>query len=91
MNFIGILSWLMSSIGANILVSLGIGFISYGAVTVAAESLIDTFATTWSGLPSAVLSIFSLAGFPQALGLIIGAYLARLAFNNIPKLGKIPT
>ncbi len=91
MNFVGILSWMMSSIGAKILVSLGMGFISYGAITVAAQAMIATFSTSWSGLPTAVLSIFSLAGFPQALGVIIGAYLAKLALNKLSKVGRIPS
>jgi len=91
MNFIGILAWLMSSIGARVLLSLGMGFISYGAVTVAATALITTFSDKWSGLPSAILSILSLAGFHIMIGWMIGAYLARLTLNTIAKLGKLPT
>ncbi len=91
MNFVGILSWMMSSIGSKILVSLGMGFISYGAIIVAAEAMIATFSTSWSGLPVAIISIFSLAGFPQALGVIIGSYLAKLALNKLSKIGRIPT
>ncbi|MEE9326530.1 MAG: DUF2523 domain-containing protein [Cocleimonas sp.] len=91
MNFIGILTWLMGSIGSRILLSLGMGFISYGAITVAATALITQFADLWQGLPSAVLSILSLAGFPTAFGWIIGAYLAKLTLNSLSKIGKIPT
>lgn len=91
MSLATVLMWFASTFGARLLLSLGMGFISFGAVTVAANVLIAQFSSAWSGIPSAMLSILSLAGFPTALGWIIGAWLARISLNALSKIGRLPT
>ena len=90
MSFTGILVWMMSTIGARILASLGMGFLTFAAVTTAADIMLGEFSAMWGTLPADVFNIISLAGFPEALGWIIGAYLSRLALNALPKLSKLP-
>ena len=80
----------MSTIGARVLASLGMGFLTFAAVTTAANAMLSEFSSSWGGLSSTVLNIISLAGFPEALGWIIGAYLSRLALNALPKLSRLP-
>ncbi len=91
MNFVGILSWFMGSIAGKVLLSLGMGFLTFGAVLAAGTALAASFAGLWGGLPSAILKILSLAGFPVALGWVLGAWIASLTLNTMSKLGKIPT
>ncbi|MBE8233022.1 MAG: DUF2523 domain-containing protein [Endozoicomonadaceae bacterium] len=89
MKLIGILVWFLDTIGARVLTSLGIGFLSFAAVTTAATSLANSFSSSWSSITPTVLKLISIAGFPGAIGWIIGALLAKLALNSIPKLGKL--
>jgi len=90
MNLYGILAWFASSLGARVLASLGMGFISYASVTTAANALIASFSTTWGQIPDLAFRLLSLAGFPDAIGWIIGAVLAKLTITTAAKLGRIP-
>ena len=85
-----ILIWLVTNIGGRVLISLGMGFISYASVTIAFELVVSNFSTIWSGVPSAILAILSIAGFPTAMGWVIGALLARLSITTLSKIGRIP-
>lgn len=77
-------------IGAGrVLASLGMGFISFAAVTGVINSLISQLQTTWSGIGGAAFQLISLAGFPTALGITVGAIVTRLSISLIPKIGKI--
>lgn len=89
MNLIGILVWFVDSFGARVLTSLGIGFLSFAAISTAATNLANSFSSSWSSITPTVLKLISIAGFPGAFGWIIGALLAKLALTSIPKLGKL--
>ena len=60
------------------LVVLGIGTMTFTGVTVALQGLIDMATNNWSSLPSDLLGLASIAGIPQCLGIIAGAYVARV-------------
>lgn len=62
----------------RILTILGVGTMTFTGVTVALQGLIDMATTNWSSLPSDILALGSIAGIPQALGIIAGAYVARV-------------
>ena len=91
MNLATILIWLVDSIGARVLTSLGIGFISFAAVNTAANALIGSFSSNWSSITPIVLNLLSLAGFPAAFGWILGAILAKLSLASLSKIGRLPT
>jgi hypothetical protein len=88
----GLMSSLVSllDVGAGrVLASLGMGFISFTAVTGIVNLLISQLQSTWSGIGGAAFQLISIAGFPTALGITIGAIITRLTINAIPKLGKL--
>ena len=60
------------------LVVLGIGTMTFTGVTVALQGLIDMATNNWSSLPADLLGLASIAGIPQCLGIIAGAYVARV-------------
>lgn len=62
----------------RILTILGLGTMTFTGVTVALQGLIDMATTNWSSLPSDILALASIAGIPQCLGIIAGAYVARV-------------
>ena len=79
-------------IAARALVYLGFGLVSFAAVASVFGTLINLLQDRWSGLPAAVLQLATLAAVPQAMGLIMGSYMARLAIwikiNGIKMLFK---
>lgn len=80
---------LFDTLGARVLLSLGIGFISFAGYSALIDTLISTAQANWSGMGSDSLALLSLAGFPSGFGIILGAVVARASLSQISKLGKL--
>jgi len=78
-----------SSLGSRVLVSLGLGFISFASYSAAANLIISNVQANWSGIGSDVLAYLSLAGFPTGFGMILGAVVMRLSLTQLTTIGKI--
>lgn len=75
-------SWILALVGplvVKILAFLGIAVATFSGVDASFQTLQNYATTNYSGLPLAVIQLAGLAGVPQALGLIFGAFNARLA------------
>lgn len=75
-------AWLLSLVAPfaiRALVALGFVSVSFVGVSNLANQLIQLAQQNWSALPTVALQMASLSGIPQALGMIFGAYAARLA------------
>jgi hypothetical protein len=75
---------------SKILLSLGIGIISYSAVTALIGQLVTLAQSHYGTFPAFALQIANLAGFGQAFGIIAGAVLFRASFIFINKIGLLP-
>ena len=76
-----IAAWLLALVGPLVvrgIIALGFTAVTLTGVTVAANTLVSTAQSNWSTMPVAVLQFASLAGIPEALGVILGAYVARM-------------
>lgn len=74
--------WLLSIAGPFVikaLTALGIGTLTFAGVTEALSGLLTMAKTNWSAMPVNVLTLATLAGIPQGLGIIAGAYTSRVA------------
>lgn len=74
---------------ARILASLGMGFVVYGSVMVLFNALISQAQSAWGQFGGPALQIASLAGIPDALGIILGSILARVSIEFLPKLSRL--
>lgn len=75
-------AFLASAIGPlaiRALVAIGFASVTFAGVKTGFDALVSTAQSNWSALPAAVLQLASLAGVPQALGLVLGAMSARIA------------
>jgi len=75
-------SFILTIVGpvvAKILGFLGIAVVTFSGVDVAFSQLQSYAVSNYGGLPSAVIHMAGLAGVPQALGLVFGAFNARLS------------
>jgi len=73
----------------KVLVMLGIGLITYGALTTLVNSVIGYAVSNWGQLTGAALQLSSLGGIPQFLGIVCGALVARVAFLAVGRIGVI--
>lgn len=74
-------SWILALVGplvVKVLAFLGIAVATFSGVDLAFQTLQNYATTNYSGLPLAVIQLAGLAGVPQSLGLIFGAFNARL-------------
>ncbi|WP_070270665.1 DUF2523 domain-containing protein [Duganella sp. HH101] len=79
---LNIATFLMGLIGPLVLraiVALGFTAVTYTGVTALVSSLVSSAQSNWSAMPSAVLQLAALSGIPQVMGMIFGAYMARVA------------
>jgi len=76
-------------IAKKILVSLGIGWATYEGLSLLAGAVASQVTSAWGQLGGTTLQLLSLGGFPQALGIILGALAARAALLAVGRLGKV--
>lgn len=79
MNIFG---WLMTALGPiviRVMAALGFTAVTYSGVTELVGQLVQMAQTSWASLPTTVLQLVTLSGIPQVMGMIFGAYTARLA------------
>lgn len=82
-------NWLISMawpVVQRVLAALGLGVVTYESLSVLSGQLDGLIRGAWGGLGGAILDIASLGGIPQAIGIILAAYNARLAFLVLKKL-----
>lgn len=75
----------------QVLVSLGIGFISYAGLMLVVEGVIEHVQTSYGQLPAAAAALASLLGVDTALGIMLGAMVARATYAAVTRLGKLST
>lgn len=81
-------TWLVSLAGPVIkkaLATLGIGLVSYAALSMALNQAIGAAKAAWGGIGGDSLSLLQLAGVPDAISIIVGAVLARVAMMAVKK------
>ncbi len=75
-------AFLFSMVGPLViraLIALSFTAVVFTGVTDVVNSLVSYAQSSWATLPSTVLALVSLSGIPQVLGMIFGAYTARVA------------
>ncbi|MDK6078352.1 DUF2523 domain-containing protein [Massilia varians] len=75
-------AWAMTAIvplAIRVVAALGFSAVTYTGVTALVDQLVASAQQNWSSMPAAVLQLCALSGIPQVLGMIFGAYMARVA------------
>jgi hypothetical protein len=71
------------------LVSLGVGVLSYAAVSVALNAALASAKAAWAGLTGDTLALIQMAGVSTAASILAGALVARVALQFTKKLGYV--
>lgn len=86
--------WLLSMVGPlakRVLSALGIGWVTFEGLGALFDQARNAFVASWGAMGSSVLTVIELAGVGVALGVILGALTARLAYSSLARLGKLLT
>lgn len=84
--------WLLAAaapLAKRVLVSLGIGWVSYAGITAALGAVQNQIISYWGSMSADVSNILSLFGFGESLGIILGGMAARAALMAVDRLGKV--
>lgn len=85
-------AFLMSLVGPlarKILVSLGLGMVSYAGLSLIAEQVRDEIISRYSAISGSVLDLLNLIGFGEAIGIVLGGIIARASFAAISRIGAM--
>jgi hypothetical protein len=74
------------SIAARVLLSLGMGVVSYAVLSTLANDFVNHIQATYSLLNGSVLALLNLFGFGTSLGILGSALITRATFMAIKKL-----
>lgn len=92
--FVNLFAFLTGAVGplaAQVLISLGMGVISFAAIATALGAVLSAAQGHFTGLGGYAFAFASIAGFGEGLGIIAGAMVFKAAYLALPRLGVIPT
>lgn len=84
--------WLLAlawPLAKKVLLALGIGWATYEGLSVLASGVSAQVISAWGQLGGTTLQLLSLGGWPQAVGILLGALTARAALLATAKLTKV--
>jgi hypothetical protein len=87
-----LVTWLLAlawPIAKKILVSLGIGIVSYAGLSLIGSQIENAIVSSYGALGGYIADIFGLAGINTCIGIILGAINARIALNVAGRLGRV--
>ena len=85
MNFGAFLVGLAGPFIKKALVSLGVGIVSYAAVSAALTQVLSSAKSAWSGLGGDALALIQMAGVNTAASILAGALVARVSLQILKK------
>lgn len=86
-NFGSFLVALAGPVARRVMISLGLGVVSYGGLTLIATQIKDAVIANYSAISGQVFDLLNLIGLGQAIGILIGAIIARVAFAAVSRIG----
>jgi len=81
-------TWLVGLAGPfirKVLLSLGVGVVSYAAVSAALAAVLSSAKTAWGGLAGDALALIQMAGVNTAASILAGALPARVALQVVKR------
>lgn len=85
-------AWLTALVGPlakKVLAALGLGVVSYTVITSLLNQAISAAQAAFGQVSGITLSILTLAGAPDVLGILSGALVARVSLMTLEKIGRV--
>lgn len=90
MTFAAFLLGIAGTLAGRVLLSLGIGFVSYAGITAALNSVRGHIESSWS-VGGDIFNMLYLAGMGEAVGILLAALSVRGALYAISSLQRVAT
>ncbi|BAK77090.1 phage-related protein of unknown function [Pseudogulbenkiania sp. NH8B] len=88
-NFAALLFALVRPMARQVLVSLGLGVITYAGMSTALGAINSLIQTNLNGMMPAVAALLGMAGAGQALGILSGAVAYRIGLMVTKRIGVL--
>lgn len=85
-GFAGLLQSAAGPIVKKALSALGIGVVSYAALFAAMEGVKNSLTSIYGSITADIAGLLGLAGFGDAIGIILGAMMARVTYLQLSRL-----
>jgi hypothetical protein len=85
-HFSDVIVDLVKPVVSRVLVSLGMGYVTYEGFDILLDSIISGMRDTFLGVGSDILTILTMAGFDKLIGLYLGAITLKLSFKTLTKM-----
>lgn len=76
-------------IAKRVLAGLGIGVVTYVGLGAVMTQIQNSVISNWGAINISAMQLLSLAGVPDAIGIILGAVAARFSMLQLSALGRI--
>lgn len=76
-------------IAKRVLAGLGIGVVSYVGLGAVFSQVQNSIISNWGAVPISAAQFLSLAGVPDAIGIVLGAVAARFSMLQLSALGRV--
>ena len=80
MNIAAFLMQMVGPMVVRALISVGFTAVTFTGVRALVDQMISAAQSSWTTIPLAALQLASIAGVPDCLGLIAGAFVAKTTF-----------
>ena len=81
--FLGALAQVAGPIAGRVLFSLGIAFVTYKGFDVVVGWILDEIKSSFTGMPTQVLSFLAYMWVDKAIGMVFSAYTAAIAIKAV--------
>ena len=72
-------------VAKQVLVGLGIGFVTYAGISTLLDSAVSSVQTNFTGMGGDMLGLIQLSGSIEAIGIMMGGISARLLMMSLTK------
>lgn len=76
-------------IAKRAVMALGFGTVTYVGLDAALGVVKSNVISSWGAIPSGALAIMSMAGVSQAMGIVLGAIVARVSMIQLKRFGLV--
>lgn len=85
-------SWLLSMVEPLVkrgLAAVGLGWVTFEGITGLLDQVRSNFMASWGGMAPTIYDLIQLAGFLDAVGIIMGAMATIAGLATMSKLGRM--
>lgn len=76
-------------IAQRVLTGLGFGVVTYVGLQAVMTEIQNNVLSHWGGIPPISMQLLSLAGVPDVIGILLGAFAARFSMMQLKSLSQI--